>query len=148
MLARSALGRSAATRAGAAPPPTPGQALPRRALLVCRRPRQLELVRVPACRPHTSPAPRPAAAVTAAAVAPAAATLPALALAASALLLSVMMSIFLATALPTMLAVRRAALEVARLARAVTAEVPDTAAAVRLSGLELSDAIEELGALG
>jgi len=45
-------------------------------------------------------------------------------------------------------AIRRAALDLARLARSVDAEVPDTAAAVRLSGLEVADCIEELGAFG
>jgi hypothetical protein len=53
----------------------------------------------------------------------------------------------LLAAVPTLCALRNAADELAALAAAVRAEVPDTAAAVRLSGLELSDAIEEVGGL-
>ena len=45
-------------------------------------------------------------------------------------------------------AIRRAAVDVARLARALELEVPDTAASARLTGLELADAVGELGALG
>jgi len=45
-------------------------------------------------------------------------------------------------------AIRRAAVDVARLARALELEVPDTAASVRLTGLELADTAGELGALG
>ncbi len=53
----------------------------------------------------------------------------------------------LLAAIPTLVALRRAADELAALAATIRAEVPDTAEAVRLSGLELSDAIEEVGGL-
>jgi hypothetical protein len=53
----------------------------------------------------------------------------------------------LLAAIPALGALRRAADELAALAACVRAEIPDTAAAVRLSGLELSDAIEEVGGL-
>ena len=53
----------------------------------------------------------------------------------------------LLAAVPTLVALRRAADELAALAAVIRSEVPDTAAAVRLSGLELSDAIEEVGGL-
>jgi hypothetical protein len=53
----------------------------------------------------------------------------------------------LLAAIPTLLALKSAAEELAALAATLREEVPDTAAAVRLSGLELSDAIEEVGGL-
>jgi hypothetical protein len=53
----------------------------------------------------------------------------------------------LLAAIPTLLSLRRMADELALLAATVREEVPDTAAAVRLSGLELSDAFEEVGVL-
>lgn len=53
----------------------------------------------------------------------------------------------LLAAIPALLALKRAADELAALAATLREEVPDTAAAVRLSGLELSDAIEEVGGL-
>lgn len=53
----------------------------------------------------------------------------------------------LLAAIPTLLALKRAADELSLLAATIRDEVPDTAAAVRLSGLELSDAFEEVGGL-
>ncbi len=53
----------------------------------------------------------------------------------------------LLAAVPALVSLRRAADELAALAASVRNEVPDTAAAVRLSGLELSDAIGEVGGL-
>jgi hypothetical protein len=53
----------------------------------------------------------------------------------------------LLAAIPTLLSMKRMADELALLAATVREEVPDTAAAVRLSGLELSDAFEEVGGL-
>ena len=46
-----------------------------------------------------------------------------------------------------MQATRQTMLEMQNVLRTVDQELPDTAAAVRLSGLELSDAIEEVSLL-
>lgn len=51
-------------------------------------------------------------------------------------------------ATPVLQAWRRAAIALEQLARTTAAEVPDTAASMRLSGLEVTDAIEELSLLG
>ena len=50
-------------------------------------------------------------------------------------------------AIPALLSLKRATDELSLLAATIRDEVPDTAAAVRLSGLELSDAFEEVGGL-
>eukprot|EP00884_Botryococcus_braunii_P010014 jgi/Botrbrau1/19013/Bobra.0100s0045.1 len=52
--------------------------------------------------------------------------------------------LFLLLAIPTLWTVRKTALELQQLIRALTAELPDTAAAVRLSTLELADCLEEV----
>ncbi len=52
------------------------------------------------------------------------------------------------TALPALLSAHRAARALEALARSLTAEVPDTAAAFRLSGLEIADAVGEVSSLG
>ena len=72
---------------------------------------------------------------------------PATALAFVAVSLSGALAACLLAAIPTLLSLKRAADELALLAATVRSEVPDTAAAVRLSGLELSDAFEEVGGL-
>mmetsp|Transcript_21051 Transcript_21051/g.63345 ORF Transcript_21051/g.63345 Transcript_21051/m.63345 type:complete len:338 (+) Transcript_21051:250-1263(+) len=51
-------------------------------------------------------------------------------------------------AVPTMLAWRKTATALALLARVAAEELPDTAAAMRLGGMEVTDAIEELSLLG
>ncbi|EIE18818.1 hypothetical protein COCSUDRAFT_59748 [Coccomyxa subellipsoidea C-169] len=55
--------------------------------------------------------------------------------------------IFVVTAIPAIVAARQAMLELQRTLRTLDQELPDTAAAIRLSGLELSDAIEEVSLL-
>ena len=50
--------------------------------------------------------------------------------------------------MPTAQAWRRTAMALECLVRVLEAEVPDTAATLRLSGMELSDAIEEVSLLG
>jgi hypothetical protein len=72
---------------------------------------------------------------------------PSFALAFVACSLSGALAACLLAAIPTLLALKSTAEELAALAAALREEVPDTAAAVRLSGLELSDAIEEVGGL-
>ena len=72
---------------------------------------------------------------------------PSFALAFVACSLSGALAACLLAAIPTLLALKSAAEELAALAATLREEVPDTAAAVRLSGLELSDAIEEVGGL-
>ena len=42
---------------------------------------------------------------------------------------------------------REAAVEIALLARVLREETPDTLAALRLSGVEISDCVEEIGEL-
>lgn len=54
---------------------------------------------------------------------------------------------FLLALIPVLQAVKGAADEIAGLAAAIREEVPDTLAAVRLSGLELTDCLEEVGEL-
>lgn len=66
---------------------------------------------------------------------------------AGACILGVALSVFLLASIPTMLALRRSALAMEALLLTVQAEVPDTAATLRLSGLELADCIQEVGAL-
>lgn len=65
----------------------------------------------------------------------------------AALIAGVSLAAFLVAAIPSVLAFRRTAIALESLAAAVEAEVPDTAAAVRLSGFELSDCIEEVALL-
>ncbi|EFN54916.1 hypothetical protein CHLNCDRAFT_134624 [Chlorella variabilis] len=68
-------------------------------------------------------------------------------LAAGTCILGVSLSVFLLAAIPTMLAMRRSARALELLLLTVQAEVPDTAATLRLSGMELADCIQEVGAL-
>ena len=57
------------------------------------------------------------------------------------------LSAFLLACVPTLRAIAAAADEIADLAASVREEVPDTLAAVRVSGLELTDCLEEVGEL-
>jgi hypothetical protein len=57
------------------------------------------------------------------------------------------LSAFLLALVPTLRAAANAMNEVALLAEALKEEIPDTLAAVRVSGLELTDALEEVGEL-
>ncbi|CAL6376437.1 unnamed protein product [Bathycoccus prasinos] len=57
------------------------------------------------------------------------------------------LSAFLLALVPTLRAAANALNEVALLAEALKEEIPDTLAAVRVSGLELTDALEEVGEL-
>jgi hypothetical protein len=52
------------------------------------------------------------------------------------------LSAFLLAVIPTLQAFRGAADEIANLAASIREEVPDTLAAVRLSGMELTDCLE------
>lgn len=54
----------------------------------------------------------------------------------------------MATRTPALQAWRRTAVAMEVLLRVLEAEIPDTAATLRLSGLELADAIEEVSLLG
>ncbi|KAK9836825.1 hypothetical protein WJX74_009016 [Apatococcus lobatus] len=54
------------------------------------------------------------------------------------------LSVFLVAAIPTLLAMRVAALRTAAVMARLEAEIPETAAVMRLSGLELADAIQEV----
>ncbi|CAL8463806.1 g3340 [Coccomyxa elongata] len=55
--------------------------------------------------------------------------------------------IFVISAIPAIVTARHTMLELQQVLRTLDRELPDTAAAVRLSGLELSDAIEEVSLL-
>ncbi|GBF98218.1 hypothetical protein Rsub_11038 [Raphidocelis subcapitata] len=90
----------------------------------------------------------PAAAPAAAAAAAASLSLPALLHAAGVFVLCCAGAAFLIAAIPALLAAARAAHRAEAVLRALEAEIPDTAASMRLSGLELSDCLSELGALG
>ena len=57
------------------------------------------------------------------------------------------LSAFLVAVIPTLQALKGAADEIANLAASIREEVPDTLAAVRMSGLELTDCLEEVGEL-
>ena len=57
------------------------------------------------------------------------------------------LSAFLLALVPTLRAAANAMNEVALLAEALKEEIPDTLAAVRVSGLELTAALEEVGEL-
>lgn len=57
------------------------------------------------------------------------------------------LSAFLLAFIPTLRAVQGAADEIANLAASIREEVPDTLAAVRVSGMELTDCLEEVGEL-
>lgn len=61
---------------------------------------------------------------------------------------AVAFSVLVFFTIPTLMAIRRAAVAVALLSRTVEAELPDTAAAMRLSSLEVTDALGELSLLG
>lgn len=133
--------RAAAVRRGCARPGAPARpALNTRYLSQphsssvqarCSLPPAPQLVYTLAAAPRTPPAP-PA---------------PPFALAFVAVSLSGTLAACLLAAIPTLLSLKRAADELAALAATIRAEVPDTAAAVRLSGLELSDAFEEVSGL-
>eukprot|EP00887_Chlorella_sp_A99_P002084 scaffold21.g2084.t1 len=69
-------------------------------------------------------------------------------LAGAACLLGVALSAFLLASIPTLLAVRRAAHAAERLMAALHHEVPDTAAALRLTSMDVANCIEEVTALG
>eukprot|EP00242_Pyramimonas_sp_CCMP2087_P009855 CAMPEP_0198200550 /NCGR_PEP_ID=MMETSP1445-20131203/3556_1 /TAXON_ID=36898 /ORGANISM="Pyramimonas sp., Strain CCMP2087" /LENGTH=215 /DNA_ID=CAMNT_0043870663 /DNA_START=586 /DNA_END=1233 /DNA_ORIENTATION=+ len=56
-------------------------------------------------------------------------------------------ALFLIALVPVLQAVRQVALEVAALVYTIREEVPDTAAALRLPALEVTDTIEEMGSL-
>ncbi|WOL11504.1 hypothetical protein Cni_G20267 [Canna indica] len=60
---------------------------------------------------------------------------------------SVAFTSFIIAAIPTLLAVKRAALSLARLADTAREELPSTMAAIRLSGMEISDLTLELSDL-
>lgn len=55
---------------------------------------------------------------------------------------------FLVAAIPALLEAKRTAIQTQRLLQALEKEVPDTAAAMRLASMEMSDAIEEVSLLG
>jgi hypothetical protein len=57
------------------------------------------------------------------------------------------MRLFLLLVLFPMQSLREAATEIALLARVLREETPDTLAALRLSGVEISDCVEEIGEL-
>ena len=57
------------------------------------------------------------------------------------------LSAFLLACVPTLRAIANAADEIADLAASIREEVPDTLAAVRVSGMELTDCLEEVGEL-
>jgi len=57
------------------------------------------------------------------------------------------LSAFLIACVPTLRAIANAADEIADLAASIREEVPDTFAAVRVSGMELTDCLEEVGEL-
>ncbi|GFR46077.1 hypothetical protein Agub_g7543 [Astrephomene gubernaculifera] len=63
-------------------------------------------------------------------------------------LLCLSASAFLLACLPGLAALARTAVRAERLLAAVEAELPDTVAALRITGLEVTDCIQELGALG
>jgi len=58
------------------------------------------------------------------------------------------LSIFLIASIPTIIALRRSIFALTQLLHVMKEEIPDTAAAVRLSTLELADAIEDVSTLG
>ncbi|KAK9811426.1 hypothetical protein WJX72_003798 [[Myrmecia] bisecta] len=64
-----------------------------------------------------------------------------------AFVLGTSLAVFLIASIPTVLAARRTAQAMEVLLRTAEAELPDTVAAMRLSGLELSDCIEEVSLL-
>ena len=107
-----------------------------------RRPRRLPSPRSPRRRATSSPprlrrrrrrrAAAPAARVAAAAVF---------------CVLGGALSAFLLACVPTLRAIANAADEIADLAASIREEVPDTLAAVRVSGMELTDCLEEVGEL-
>mmetsp|Transcript_28402 Transcript_28402/g.71182 ORF Transcript_28402/g.71182 Transcript_28402/m.71182 type:complete len:236 (-) Transcript_28402:325-1032(-) len=92
----------------------------------------------------------PAAAAAYTAVATAAYTAPPgiyLAMGVVACVLGSALSAFLLAIIPVLHAVKGAADEIAYLAASIREEVPDTFAAVRLGGMELTDCLEEVGEL-
>ncbi|KIZ04827.1 hypothetical protein MNEG_3135 [Monoraphidium neglectum] len=74
--------------------------------------------------------------------------LPALIKAAGVFVLCCAGAALLLAAIPVLLAAARAAHRAEALLRTIEAEIPDTMASMRLSGMELSDCLTELGALG
>lgn len=58
------------------------------------------------------------------------------------------LSVLLVAAVPALFALRRSAIAMEALMNDLRAEIPDTAAALRLSGLEIADAVEEVSAFG
>ena len=61
---------------------------------------------------------------------------------------AVALSILMIAAVPTMLAFRRSAQAAEALLHSMREELPDTVAALRLSGLEMADAVQEVTAFG
>jgi hypothetical protein len=61
--------------------------------------------------------------------------------------LSVAIAALMFRLLPAIKSLREAATEIALLARVLREETPDTLAALRLSGVEISDCVEEIGEL-
>ncbi|CAK0782821.1 hypothetical protein CVIRNUC_006016 [Coccomyxa viridis] len=105
---------------------------------------QLEIRQNGRCNRRSPTCPAvPASSVTAAATT----NLPGLLIGVGTFLLGLAACVFVIAALPSILATRQTMLEMQSMLRTVDQELPDTAAAVRLSGLELSDAIEEVSLL-
>ncbi|GIL66191.1 hypothetical protein Vafri_19788 [Volvox africanus] len=65
-----------------------------------------------------------------------------------AFLLCLAAAVLLLASVPAVWALARAAHQAERLMAAMESELPDTAASMRLAGLELTDCVQELGALG
>ena len=61
---------------------------------------------------------------------------------------AIALSALVLAAIPTLLAFRRSAHAAEALLHAMRDELPDTAASIRLSGLEVADAVQEVTALG
>ncbi len=76
------------------------------------------------------------------------ANLPALLTSAGVFVLSLAASVFLICAIPTLWALARLALSAAALVRQLERELPETAAVLRLSGLEVTDCVSEMAKLG
>lgn len=63
-------------------------------------------------------------------------------------LIATILSIMLLAAIPALIALRRSLIAVESLAITLEEEVPDTAAAMRLSGMEIADCFDEVSSLG
>jgi len=140
------------------PPPTttmPTRALPSALPALPMPPRQASTMAVIAVSPTTPAYPPPyvdagSAAAALAAAGPAVYAAPPmlyLAMGTVACILGSAISAFLLAFIPTLQALRGAADEIANLAASIREEVPDTMAAVRISGMELTDCLEEVGEL-